>query len=152
MDRVRIHSEGFRNLFYLSHLSGGIGLILLLIYISLSIFNSITYNLFLIYGILMIAIPLIAVPPEIIMLLKAKRIIFRHKLKCAVADFENIHKINTCRDIIEIKDFRNNTLIAIRQEHFKNIPLNELSNYIGKLLSANEDINYLKYTSIKFGK
>jgi hypothetical protein len=152
MEKVRIHSEGFRNLFYLYHLSGCVGFIMLLLYVFLFAFGNISHNLLLACGVLMIAIPLTTAPPEIIVLLKERRIIFRCRLKSMEADFDDIHKITTCGNAIEISDCRNDVMIVIRQEQFKNIPLQELGNYLSELISGNTDINRVQYTSIWFGR
>lgn len=152
MDKVRIHSKGFRNLFYLYHVSGGIGFMMLLLYIVLFAYGNVSHNLLLACGVLMIAIPLTTAPPEIIVLLKEKRMIFRCRLTSLEADFDDIHKIITCGNAIKISDVQNNAMIIIRQDQFKNIALQELCNYLSKLTSGNTDINRAQYTSIVFGK
>lgn len=151
MDKVRIHSNGFRKLFYAYHVSGGIGVILLVTYMFLLHFHYSSYEI-LVLGILMIAIPLSAAPPEITIHLKEQRIMFRKRLFSVSADFKNIHAINILENGIEIADSCNKAMIVIRQQDFKNISPHDLGSYIGKFVSGNTDANYMQYTSICFGK
>lgn len=148
MERVRIHSKGFRKLFYLYHLSGGLGLIMLL----MALFNHTPYSTLTACGVILIAIPLMMAPPEIIVNLKERRLIFRYKMKCLSVDFGDVYDINSDSGLIEVRNLMKRTVISIRQEHFKNIPLCDLKDYIKKLLSGSADINYRKYNSIKRGK
>lgn len=152
MNKVRIHSHNFRNLFFIYHLSGGIGFILLVTYIILHYFHNASYETMLMGGLLLIAIPLSAAPPEIIIHLEEHRIMFRKRLFSVSADFKNIHAINIHENGIEIADSCDKAMIVIKQQDFKNIPLQDLGNYIGKFITGNTDTNYMQYTSICFGK
>lgn len=152
MDKVRIHPNNFRNLFYIYHASGGIGFVLLVTYIFLLNFHNSSYVIMLVCGLLMIAIPLSTAPPEIIVNLEEQRIMFRKRLFSVSANFRYIHTINIIENVIEIADSCNKAMIVIRQQDFKNIPLYDLGNYISELISGNTDTNYTQYTSICFVK
>lgn len=152
MYKVRIHPNNFRNLFYIYHVSGAIGFILLVTYIFLLHFHNVSYEIMLVCGLLMIAIPISAAPPEIIIHLDEQRMMFRKRLFSVSADFGNIHTINILEHGIEIADSCNKAMIVIRQQDFKNIPPHDLGSYIGKLISGNTDTDYMQYTSICFGK
>ena len=150
MDKVRIHSNNFRSLFYIYHVSGGIGCLLLLTYIIMLHFSNSTYEIMLVLGLLMIAIPLSSAPPEITISLEEQRIIFRKRLFSVSVDFANIHTINILDNEVEITDSCNNAMIVIRQQDFKNISPHDLGSYISKIISGNSDTNYMQYTSICF--
>lgn len=152
MDTVRIHSKGFRTLFYFYHLSGLTGLLILLVCFLLSIFGDGSYGLLAVCGMLMIAVPLTTAPPEIIVLLKERRLLFRRGLKCSDLDFKDIAAIKTAGDRIEIRDKADNVLMKISQAHFKNIRAAELCNYITGLITGGTDLDLMRYTSVRCGR
>jgi hypothetical protein len=146
MDIIRVHPKGFRFLFYLYHGSAAVGFVL----IAGSVLQIIPHDTIFIMGLLMISIPFFLIPPELIFLLEKKKLIFRHGFYCATIPFEDICKVETSVYSIEMKNLKNNTLIEIYKEHFKNIDLIELSKYIQVLLSGDQIVDPMKYTAVKF--
>ncbi|MBU0768591.1 MAG: hypothetical protein KJ687_05845, partial [Proteobacteria bacterium] len=64
--------------------------------------------------------------------------------------FKNISRVKTSACSVKIKNYENNTLLEIHKEHFKNINLSELSEYIVDLLSGRQEVDKMKYSSVKF--
>jgi hypothetical protein len=146
IDTIRVHPKGFRFLFYLYHGSAAVGFVL----IAGSVLQIIPYDTIVILGLLMISIPFFLIPPELIFLLEKKKLIFRHGFYCATIPFKDIYKVETSVSSIEMKNLKNITLIEICKEHYKNIDLFELSNYIQVLLSGDQKVDPMKYTAVKF--
>jgi hypothetical protein len=146
MENIRVHPEGFKFLFFLYHGFAAAGFILVAGFLS----QIIPYDISLIAGILMIAIPFLLVPPELIILLQDQKLIFRHRINFSTISFHDIARVEASASSVEIKNRENHTLMEIHKKHFKNIDLSELSEYIRDLLSGHRKVDPMKYTSVKF--
>lgn len=146
MEIVRVHPKSFKFLFYLYHGSAAMGFLLLTGFILQIISHDISF----VVGILMISVPFFLAPPELIILLKEQKLIFRHGVKCSTISFNDIFRIKTCACRIEIKNYEKKTLLSIHGEYFKNIDLQELSEYIRALMSGHQKVDPMRYTSVKF--
>jgi hypothetical protein len=146
MENIRVHPKGFKFLFFLYHGSAAVGFIL----VTGFLLKVVPYDISFFIGILMISIPFLLVPPELIVVLKDQKLIFRHGINCTTIPFKNILQVKTSACSVKIKDFGNNTLLEIHKEHFKNINLSELSEYIVDLLSGRHETDNMKYSSVKF--
>jgi hypothetical protein len=146
MENIRVHPKGFKFLFYLCHGSAAIGFIML----TGVLLQIIPTEDSLIIWLLMISIPFFVVPPELIILLKDQKLIFRNRMNYSMIPFKDISMVKASACSIEIKNHENNTLLEIHKKHFKNIDLLELSEYIRFLLSGNQKVDPMKYTSVKF--
>jgi hypothetical protein len=146
MEIIRVHPRGFRFLFFLYHGSAAMGLILL----TGLFLKIISYDISFIVGILMISIPFFLIPPELIILLKERKLIFRHGIKCSTISFSDISQIKTSASIIEIKNHEKSTLLTIQKEYFKNIDLQELSEYLRALIAGHQKVDPMRYTSVFF--
>ena len=145
MDTIRVHPKGFKFLFCLYHGSAAVGLAL----ITSFLLQIIAYDICFLIGTLMVSLPFFLAPPEIIFLIKDQKMIFRHRISCTTIAFSNISQIKTSARLIEIVNTETQTLLKINKEHFKNIDIRELSEYIKELLFANQEIDPMKYTSVK---
>lgn len=94
--------------------------------------------------------PFLLAPPELIILIRDQKMIFRHRINCKIISFKNISRVKTSECSIKIKNDENNTLLKIHKEHFKHIDLSELSDYIRTLLSGHQKVDPMRYTSVKF--
>ena len=145
MDIIRVHPKGFRFLFYLYHGLAALGFAL----ITSFLLQIIVYDIIFIIGILMVSIPFLLAPPELIFHVKDQNMIFRHRINYTTIAFNNISQIKTTANSIEIENIETRKLLKIEKKHFKNIDLKELSEYIKILLSARENVDPVKYTSVK---
>lgn len=146
MDIIRVHPKNFKFLFYLYHGSAAVGFILIVSYL----FQIIPYDLFFIMGILMISIPFFLSPPELIILSKERKLVFRHRISCSTLPFKVISQVEASAYSVKIKDYENSTLLEIHKKHFKNINLAELSEYLRNLLFGHKKIDPMRYTSVNF--
>lgn len=146
MDIIRVHPKNFRFLFYLYHGSAAAGFITVVSFL----LQIIPYDFYFIIGVLMIAIPFLLAPPELVILLKDHKLIFRHRTSCSTLSFKDILLVEASAYSVKIKDYKNSTLLEIHQKHFKNINLSELSEYLRDLLVGNKKVDPMRYTSVKF--
>lgn len=146
MDIIRVHPKDFKFLFYLYHGSAAVGFMLL----AGCMFQIIPCNISLIVGVLMVAFPFFMVPPELLIHLKDRKLIFRYRFNCSTISFKDISRVEASGCAVNIKNHENKTLLKINKKHFKHINLSELSEYIRDLLSGHSKIDPMKYTAIKF--
>ena len=146
MGNIRVHSNGFRFLFFLYHGSAATGFLLL----GGCLFRLIPYDISILIGILMISIPFMMVPPELIVLLKEQKLIFRYRMNHVTVPFTDISHVEVSACSVVIKNRDNNPLLEIRKEHFKHINLFELSEYIRDLLSGDKKIDPVRFAAVQF--
>lgn len=146
MEIIRVHPKSFKFLFYFYHGSAAMGFILLTGFLLQIISCDISF----IIGILMISIPFLLAPPELIILLKEQKLIYRHRINCSTIPFNDIFQIKTSACLLEIKNYEKSTLLKIHKKYFKNIDLPELSEYLRALLSGHQRVDPMRYTSVKF--
>jgi hypothetical protein len=146
MEIVRVHPKGFKFFFYLYHGIAAVGFILTTGFL----FQIIPYNSCFISGILMMSIPFLVVPPELTILLKDQKLIFRHRINCSTIAFEDISRVELSTCSVDLINCENNTLLKISSKYFKNIKLSELSEYIRGLLSGNREIDPARYAAVNF--
>lgn len=146
MDIIRVHPKNFKFKFYLYHVSATVGFIL----VAFFLLQIIPYEICFVIGFLMISIPFLLAPPELVILLKDRKLIFRHKISCSTLSFKDIFMVESSADSVKIKNYENSTLLEINKEHFKNINLAELSEYLIDLLFGSIKIDPMRFTSVKF--
>ena len=83
MQVIRIHSTGFRLLFFLYHAMAAAGFLLSTITLGMSTMQSYNHLLLLIAGVSMVVLPFFLAPPEIMLDVKEKKFVFRTGIRCS---------------------------------------------------------------------
>lgn len=146
MDTVRVHSKGFKFLFYFYHGCCLAGVLLVTGLISPVLPDD--YDA--LVGFLMIVTPFFLAPPELIILFRERKVVFRRGLSSITLYFEDIAQIVGLAGCVEIKGRGGRTLLNISDVHFKKMNFFELAEYLEDLLSGRREVDYMKYTAVKF--
>jgi hypothetical protein len=146
MDIIRVHPKNFKALFYLYHGSAAVGLILLAGFMC----RILPYNAGFIAGVLMVSIPFLMIPPELLIHIRDQKLIFRYRFNCSTISFKDISAVEASARSVVIKNHENLAILTIDHNYFKNIHPSDLSEYIRDLLSARRKTDPMKYTSVKY--